>query len=81
MTVYNGYPSWNSWNVNLWIESKEVIHEHLNDLVELHRDNKTRSELVARLTRAVIFFLGKRTPDGAIINRRALAIWLDNMGY
>lgn len=38
---YNGYPSWNSWNVSLWINNEYNLYTTAYDLVQ--REGMTRA--------------------------------------
>lgn len=36
MAQYNGYPSWNAWNVSLWINNDEGLYNLCRDAVRRH---------------------------------------------
>ena len=57
MAAYNGHPSWNAWNVALWISNDEGTYR---DAVRLSR-NLGKDEAARTLLR----MLPARTPDGA----------------
>ena len=60
MAKFNGYRSWNEWNVSLWINNDEILYHYSLDLIK--RFN---------LQRATKIFMDnlEKTPDGAIYNR------------
>lgn len=56
---YNGHPSWNAWNVSLWINNDEGLYTLALDC--LKRPNNKPS-------RAASYFISRvddKTPDGA----------------
>jgi hypothetical protein len=61
MSEYNGYKSWNQWNVSLWINNDEDMYFHARDLVKRHGYKYATRILHAELE-------GGRTPDGAVYN-------------
>lgn len=69
---YNGYPSWNSWNVSLWINNEYNLYTTAYDLVQ--REGMTRA--IEILTN---WWGKKRTPDGAIFNKRSITIALEGI--
>ena len=71
-TPYEGYPSWNSWNVSLWINNEYNLYRTAEDLVQ--REGMHRA--VEILTN---WWGDKRTPDGARFNKRSIALALE--GY
>jgi hypothetical protein len=61
MTKYNGYKSWNRWNVSLWINNNESTYRWARELtIQFGRRNATRI-IVDALD-------GQKTPDGAAYN-------------
>lgn len=65
MKTYNGYRSWNCWNVNLWLTNDESTYGFaLGVLKDMGLQNAT--DYLALALR------GQKTPDGAIYNRRAI---------
>lgn len=61
MAHYNGYSSWNAWNVSLWINNTEHMYKEARDLVKHHGEAKAVKRLLHR-------YIGEKTPDGAIFN-------------
>jgi hypothetical protein len=58
---FNGYKSWNSWNVSLWLNNDEPSYRHMCDLVKSHGKHKGAKILASELK-------GLKTPDGAQYN-------------
>ena len=72
MKGYNGYRSWNSWNVSLWIANDEWLYRLGLDCLSQCNGN------VSKAARKFLGYVGgERTPDGARFNltcvREALA--------
>ena len=63
---YNGYPSYNAWNVSLWLSSDERLYTLMLDIVKKTRRH-TGSKRAA--PKALLEFLNEyditHTPDGA----------------
>lgn len=63
MATYNGYPSWNAWNVSLWINNDEGLYRTAVECVKATKGKRRR---------AAQMFLDqvgdKKTPDGAVYN-------------
>ena len=58
---YNGYRSWNAWNVSLWINNDEGLYRQAVELVRRHGYKYGARALHKELE-------GQRTPDGAVYN-------------
>ena len=62
---YNGHPSWNAWNVSLWIGNDEPLYRLALDCLKQNR----------RLYAAAQQFVAcvpARTPDGARYSMRSV---------
>ena len=69
---HNGYPSWNSWNVSLWINNEYNLYITARDLVQ--RKGMTRA--IEILTS---HWYKKKTPDGGVFNKRCIKLALEGM--
>ena len=69
---YNGYPSWNSWNVSLWINNDYELYMTAYTLMQ----SKEKTRVINLLTK---IWEGKRTPDGAVFNKRSIKLALEGM--
>lgn len=69
---YEGYPSWNSWNVSLWINNDYGLYSMAYQLVRM--EGMERAILI--LTK---FWKGKTTPDGGVFNKRSIKLALEGM--
>ena len=69
---YEGYPSWNSWNVSLWINNEYNLYITAYNLVQ--REGMRRA--VEILTN---WWGDKTTPDGARFNKRSITLALEGM--
>jgi hypothetical protein len=58
---YNGYTSWNAWNVSLWINNDESLYRFAYDLVKQYGRYQAAKMLASELN-------GQKTPDGAKYN-------------
>lgn len=58
---YNGYPSWNQWNVSLWTNNDEGLYNWACDLTRQYGVRKAATIMANELD-------GIRTPDGARYN-------------
>lgn len=58
---YNGFPSWNQWNVSLWINNDEWLYKFCRGMVSRHGYDKA--------VRFIYREIGdSKTPDGGIYN-------------
>lgn len=62
MAKFNGYSSWNAWNVSLWINNDEALYIIARETVKKYGYKRGLRELVN-------YWEGQRTPDGAKFNR------------
>ena len=65
MAKFNGYTSWNAWNVSLWINNDETLYRVAYDTVKTYGYNRGLRILVE-------MFEGDKTPDGAVFNRTGI---------
>ena len=65
MAKYNGYTSWNAWNVSLWINNDEALYIIARETVKKYGYKRGLRELVKH-------WEGNRTPDGARFNRTGI---------
>lgn len=69
---YEGYPSWNSWNVSLWINNEYALYKVAYEVVQL-RGMERAVEILTN------WWGNKRTPDGAVFNKRSIKLALEGM--
>lgn len=62
MPKFNGHPSWNAWNVSLWINNDESLYSMARDLVLSCSNNDVAAERFVNLLKD---FGITETPDGA----------------
>ena len=62
MATYNGYKSWNAWNVSLWINNDEGLYSLAQDCVKRTRSLDAAARMMLRELE------GQETPDGAAYN-------------
>lgn len=65
MAGYNGYTSWNAWNVSLWINNDEETYKKLR----LHVAGLGKKRTVEIFTE---LWKGQTTPDGAVYNKSGI---------
>jgi hypothetical protein len=58
---YQGYTSWNAWNVSLWIGNDEGLYREAVRLVKKYGIERGARHMAANLA-------GEKTPDGARYN-------------
>ena len=68
---FNGYPSWNSWNVSLWISNTESIYFNVVNLVKKHGIKKATNILHEELP--------EKTPDGAIYSKLCIKLAIEGL--
>ena len=64
---YNGYPSWNAWNVSLWINNDEDLYRLAYNVVN-DMGYKDGYEFLCE------WWSNKVTPDGAKFSKRAIKL-------
>lgn len=67
MAQYNGYPSWNAWNVSLWINNDEGLYNLCRDAVQRHGYTLGASFIYQDL-------FDQKTPDGAPYSLRSIRL-------
>lgn len=68
---YNGHPSWNAWNVALWIGNDEGLYRAA---VEAHGASRVRAVRVRHFRNATGLTEKSKTPDGAIYSNRSVGL-------
>ena len=71
MTKYQGHPSWNKWNVSLWLDNDYETYTFANLMLEQHGLERAAIKLHNSLP--------KRTPDGAEYNLGSLRYALQSL--
>jgi hypothetical protein len=72
---YNGHPSWNAWNVALWIGNEESLYRFAIEC--LSRPHLGRKPSLAVAThRFMACVAGDKTPDGARYSRNSVRLAL-----
>lgn len=72
MKTYNGYRSWNAWNVSLWLNSDEGMYNWAKELVSEY-GRKKAAQIMAREMD------GQKTPDGGKYNKTAIYAALEDI--
>ena len=68
---YNGYPSWNAWNVSLWLNNDEGLYRHMLDMKRRY-GRRAAAKLAAEMQ-------GERTPDGAPYSLRSITLAMEGL--
>lgn len=76
---YNGHPSWNAWNVSLWIGNDEPLYRHALTCIERSKSVHTGKPLWYRATCLFIAGVPPRTPDGARYSPRSVTLALKGL--
>lgn len=74
MDTYNGHPSWQHWNVALWLYNDEVLYSLVKDAVK--REDNTE-EAAVRVLNALHMHSIVDTPDGATYTLETIKAALD----
>ena len=72
MPTYNGYPSWNAWNVSLWLNNDEGMYHWMRDLV-IRLGRKPAARILTEQLK------GEKTPDGAKYNHRSIYLAMEGL--
>lgn len=66
---FNGFPSWNAWNVSLWINNDEGLYRLAQQCIadaqrsEYRKEGESVRDLAAKMFYVQVD--GSKTPDGA----------------
>lgn len=63
---YNGFKSWNAWNVSLWLNNDEGLYRMMLGFIRAHGTKRDAAAAMADAMR------GEKTPDGAIYNKTSI---------
>lgn len=69
---YNGHPSWNLWNVSMWLSYPEDRYYHVMDLCQRHGKDRAADILFDEIG-------GTTTPDGARFTRSSIRYGLRHL--
>ena len=77
---YNGHPSWNAWNVSLWLNNDEGLYRAAYALAAAPvRCGKLQDRWRVRAARLIADCGLTRTPDGARYSVNSVALALRDM--
>ena len=75
--AYNGFPSWNSWNSNLWLNNDELLYRLAQGVYEENKGK--RIEVIAHKIKKHLELFGMlKTQDGGTHTIRSIKIWLED---
>lgn len=73
---YNGYSSYEAWNVALWIDNTYELQKTFNRLVQLANEEKImgakRDLITIMMSECFTEFGGDCNPDGVLVTRERL---------
>jgi len=69
---YNGYPSWNAWNVSLWVNNDAYLYRVAFDTVKELGYTKGLEVLCE-------MWVDYTTPDGAKFNKRSIKLAIEDI--
>jgi hypothetical protein len=75
MTTYNGHPSWNAWNVSLWIGSEEWLYRAA---VEAGKAKNSHLRL-RRFRELTGLEPTDKTPDGGVYNNKCVLLAINGL--
>lgn len=62
---YNGHPSWQLWNVSMWLSNDYDVYKHIINLIDQYGLDQATKRLCDELK-------GQSTPDGAPYSKGAI---------
>ena len=65
MSGYGGFSSWNAWNVSLWLNNDELLHQQMVFCCAQSKNQEQAS-------RMLLAMLPNETPDGARYNLKSI---------
>ena len=65
MAKFNGYDSWNAWNVSLWINNDETLYKMARNYVIFKQRSYSRNECAKAMLSELKAAGITHTPDGA----------------
>lgn len=74
MKTYNGWSSWNEWNVVLWLSNDYGIEQ----MMRLWADKGYNKVRIVKALKEDL--LGTRTPDGAVYNHKCIKSYVESWG-
>lgn len=79
MKEFNGFRSWNAWNVSLWLNNDEGLYRVMLDCLEVAAGNKRKA---ARFVLNTLRDWGlTQTPDGGRYNVTAIMGAMEGIDY
>jgi hypothetical protein len=72
MRQYQGHPSWNAWNVTLWIGNDEGLYNFAIECLRKPTPKGKKPSLNVAATRFLSLMLNEKTPDGARYSRTSV---------
>lgn len=79
---YNGWSCWNSWNVSLWLYESPYLRKKVEDIVSDCLDKEETEEDTVTMVESFFINEGfRKTPDEALVTRKAVAEIVDHCLY
>lgn len=69
MATYNGYPSYNAWNVSLWINNDEDLYKMAKRAVRCHYTREDAAEDMLKELQSIGL---THTPDGVQFTKTSI---------
>lgn len=82
MAEFNGFRSWNAWNVSLWINNTERLYMAARDIYQEKARKYGNTDRARRAAAtAILAMIGEneQTPDGARYNYRCVYDAIEGM--